>query len=226
MGFRVKNTTVRTIFELFCPHHCLLCGKLGGIVCGYCKNYNTSDYTNECLECGEIIKSRCSRCEKPYDDSWVVGKRKEGLGRLVDGLKYQSIRALAWPIAEMMDAVLPCLPENVVVVPVPTLARHVRERGLDHTWLMARDLAKMRGWRCQKLVQRVTNTVQVGSDARQRRRQAKRAYALAGEIDMNKHYVVLDDVCTTGASLEAVCEALRGGGAKRISVVVLAKAGN
>ncbi|MCL1839672.1 hypothetical protein FWF89_01575 [Candidatus Saccharibacteria bacterium] len=144
----------------------------------------------------------------------------------MDGLKYQSIRALAWPIAEMMDAVLPYLPENTAVVPVPTIARHVRERGLDHTWLIAKKLAKLRKWKCTKLVRRVTNTVQVGASAKCRREQAKSAYMLVGEVDERWNYLVLDDVCTTGASLEAVCMALKKGGAKNVSVIVLAKSGD
>jgi len=161
-----------------------------------------------------------------YDRSWVVGRRDDGLGRLVDGLKYGSMRAVAWSLAEMLDGVLPCLPEDVVVVPVPTIGRHVRARGLDHTWLMAKALARMRGWKCAKLVRRISGTVQVGVSAKQRWRQAKEAYALAGKVDGGMHFLVLDDVCTTGASLVAVCEALRSGGAKNISVAVLAKSGS
>jgi ComF family protein len=144
---------------------------------------------------------------------------------MVDGLKYESIRALARPIAEIMDGVLPCFPDDTVVVPVPTIGRHVRERGLDHASIVARELAKIRGWECKKLVRRVTSTVQVGASAERRRRQAKKAYELAGEVDAQRNYLVLDDVCTTGASLEEVCRLLKRGGAKNVSVVVLAKSG-
>jgi len=147
------------------------------------------------------------------------------LGKLVDGLKYGSMRAAAWSMAEMIEGVLPGLSEDVVVVPVPTIGRHIRARGLDHTWLMAKALTRMRGWRCAKLVRRISDTVQVGVSAKQRWRQAEGAYELAGEIDNGAHYLVLDDVCTTGASLMAVCGALRSGGAKNISVAVLAKSG-
>jgi len=141
--------------------------------------------------------------------------------KLAEGLKYQSIRALAWPLAEMMDAALPSLPGEIVVVPVPTTAAHVRERGLDHTWLVAKKLARLRGWKCAKMVRRVTGTVQVGASAQQRRRQAEKAYELAGEVDQQQSYLVLDDICTTGASLEAVCKVLRKGGAQNVSVAVL-----
>jgi ComF family protein len=156
----------------------------------------------------------------------MVGRRDEEIGKIIDGYKYQSIRALAWPIVEMIDKVLPCLPKNTVVVPVPTISRHVRARGLDHTWLMAKGLARMRGWGCVRMVRRVTNAVQVGANAKQRYQQAKGAYELVGKVDARWNYLVIDDICTTGASLEVVCEVLKKGGAKDISVVVLAKSGN
>jgi predicted amidophosphoribosyltransferase len=227
MIFDVKNTTTRRLFELFCPHYCLLCGKLGSIVCMECKIYNIEGHADKCLKCGAMKKEICKTCRLPYGRGWAVGGRDDGLGMLIDGLKYESTRALAWPMAEMINAVLPCSFESdVVVVPVPTIARHVRARGLDHTWLVAKKLAKIRGWSCKKLVRRITNTVQVGADAERRHVQAKEAYELAGEVNKVTDYLVVDDVCTTGASLEAVCRILRSGGAKNISVVVLAKSGD
>lgn len=215
---------MQEIFELFCPHYCLGCGKLGCILCEECKIYNSSDGVNECLKCGVIIKNTCGACRLPYGCSWVVGPHEGELGKMVDGLKYESIRALARPMAEILSSVLPCLPEDTVVVPVPTVAWHIRQRGLDHTWLIAGELARMRGWERAKLVRRITDTVQVGANARLRRQQARVAYALAGEVEAERPYLVVDDVYTTGASLEAVCRVLKKGGAKNVSVAVLARA--
>lgn len=203
-----------------------MCGKLGSILCEECKNYNSINYVNKCLKCGVIIKNVCRTCRLPYGHSWVVGRRDAKLGKMVDGLKYESIRALALPTAEMIDQVLPCLPESTIVVPVPTSRRHIRERGLDHTLLVAKKLAQIRGWEHASLVRRITDTVQVGASAERRHKQAEEAYGLAGEVDGGRNYLVIDDVYTTGASLEAVCRLLRKGGAKNISVVVLAKSGD
>jgi predicted amidophosphoribosyltransferase len=129
-------------------------------------------------------------------------------------------------MAEMFDLALPKLSGDVVVVPVPTVGRHVRERGLDHTLLIAKGLARIRGWECRKMVRRVTSAVQVGASAEQRWSQAREAYELLGEVDKRRNYLVIDDVCTTGASLEGVCMVLKRGGIKNVSVAVLAKAGD
>ena len=73
-------------------------------------------------------------------------------------------------------------------------------------------------------MRRVTDTVQVGASRAVRLRQAREAYELVGEVRGDGHYLVVDDVCTTGASVEAVCSALRRGGAGYVAVVVIARA--
>lgn len=224
MGFEVKITTIRALSELFCPHYCLMCGKLGEILCAECKNYNIHDHVNHCLKCGVVVRDRCSTCSLPYNHAWMVGYKSERLGEMIDKFKYQSVRALVWPLAEMLAAVLPCLPEDTIVVPLPTIRRHVRERGLDHAWLLGKRLAMLKGWRCDRLVARMRDSVQVGASAEVRRAQAKVAYGLRGDVRSLAHYLVLDDVYTTGASVEAVCGLLRDAGAQNVMVAVLARA--
>ncbi len=225
MDFDVKNTIVRELFELFCPHYCLVCGKIGKILCNGCKKYNIEGYENKCLKCGVVIKSKCEMCRLPYEGSWMVGMRDDGLGQLISKYKYGPVRALAWPLAEILDAVIPCLGQNTVVVPVPTIDRHIRTRGMGHTELLARKLARSRGWAYKKVVSRVNNTVQVGASVGRRKKQASDAYRLNLKIDPGLNYLVIDDVYTTGASIEAVCELLRAGGARKVMVAVLARAG-
>lgn len=223
MDFIVKNTTIRELFELLCPHYCLLCGSMGSVLCDECKNYNIDAQINICLKCGVVIFEKCNICKTAYSRSWTIGYRDEKLGVLVEQLKYKSVRALAWPLAEMLDAAVPCLPDNTIVVPVPTIRSHVRARGLDHTYLLAKNLAKMRKWKVSRVVGRATNSVQVGSTAKRRFSQARLAYCLAKEIKEKQSYLVIDDVATTGASIDAVCSVLKDGGAKNIVVAVITK---
>ena len=225
MGFNVKSTTLGGLGDWFCPHYCLLCGRVGAILCAECKSYNMSGWANRCLKCGVIVRDVCVRCALPYDAAWVVGRRDNKLGALVDKFKYQSVRAVGRPMAEMMSEVIPGLAAEVTVVPVPTIRKHVRERGLDHTALLAQRIAKLRGWRFERTVARMANTVQVGADARMRKSQAKSAYALKKKIDFGRAYLVVDDVCTTGASLEAVCRLLKENGAQKAMVAVFVKSG-
>ena len=223
MGFDVKNTTIISLMDLFCPHYCIKCGKLGEILCGNCKNYNVWGEINYCLKCGLVIEGSCKKCRLPFDWSFVVGMKDRELLDLVAKYKYKPIRALSKALAEILDKTVPFLPENTVIVPMPTAGNHVRMRGFDHARLVARRLAKLRGVECLTLVDKVNNFTQVGMDAATRRRQARLAYRLRGKILEGKEYLVLDDICTTGASIEEVCRVLREGGARKIGVVVLVK---
>lgn len=156
----------------------------------------------------------------------AVGYREGVLARLVEDYKYQSIRATAGVLAELMAASLRgFLVGEVVVVPLPTIGKHVRERGFDHTLLLAKKLARIRKWRVEKILERLNKTVQVGSDVEKRKEQAKGAYRVSkkfsGRLKESVTYLLVDDVWTTGASMEAAIQAMRKAGAKKIVGAVI-----
>ena len=96
-------------------------------------------------------------------------------------------------MAEMVaDCVL--LPDDVILVPLPTIGRHIRERGFDHTRVFVRQLARLRRVKYAQLLIRGNNAVQVGSSADKRKEQAKTAYVLKGDISRDKYYILVDDV--------------------------------
>lgn len=204
MGFVVKNTTRGGVLDWICPHYCRGCGKLGQIMCECCKKYLIAQ---KMVEKGEVCAC-----------AWRDGL----LGDLVEEYKFQSVRAIGVQLGEILNKKLPDW-RDVVVVPLPTITAHVRERGLDHGWQLAKSLAKFRGWQCQKILGRRRSTVQVGSTKEERWQQAKEAYRVVGRVDVAKHYILLDDVWTTGASMLAAEKLLREAGANRIEKVVLVK---
>ena len=135
--------------------------------------------------------------------------------RLIEIYKFHSVRAVAAVLAEMMDLVVP---DGAMLVPLPTIPRHIRERGFDHIGLVAR---KMRLPVANVLV-RSKNTVQVGASREERAKQAGEAYrALA--VDLNKRYLLFDDVWTTGSSMMAAMQKLREAGAKKIGIAIIAR---
>lgn len=159
---------------------------------------------------------------------FVGGWREGALMKMVEEYKYRSVWAMGDALADILDAALPnheskgWRGEEIVVVPLPTIGRHVRERGLDHTLRLARKLARRRGWKCKQLLVRAVDTVQVGAKASEREEQARKAYAVRDELDAKKIYVLLDDVWTTGASMRAAAEVMKVTGAERVVGVVVA----
>ena len=110
-----------------------------------------------------------------------------------------------------------------VIVPLPTISRHKRERGFGHIEKLAKIIAKNSSARYMELLARAKNTVQVGSNSEQRKQQASQAYRVRGEVDPALHYYLLDDVWTTGSSMLAATKILRSAGAQYVNAIVIAK---
>ncbi|MBR0415850.1 ComF family protein [Candidatus Saccharibacteria bacterium] len=152
---------------------------------------------------------------------YAVSYRDGVMLKLTEDYKYKSIRKTAEVLAELMSAAIPKRLKDVVVVPLPTIAKHIRERGFDHTLLLAKSLARLRGWKVEQVIGRVNKTVQVGADEETRRRQAKEAYEVASVVDAETTYLLIDDVWTTGASMEAATKAIKKAGAKKVAAAVV-----
>lgn len=210
MPFIVKNTTLIGPLDLLFPHSCRGCGAMGKVLCECCKN--------------NILKGRKT---SKMANTYIVSDRDGLLNDIIQEYKYHSIRALARPLAELLDVTLPqTLPKNSIIVPLPTATNHIRARGLDHTYLLAKNLAKIRNYKVEKILLRNQNTVQVGADKKTRLNQAKKAYTLNPQIKIKKDatYLLLDDIYTTGASITSAKKLLKDAGAQNIKIVILARA--
>lgn len=211
----------------------------GEAICPLCK-CSVAMTAGKCPDCsaGGLVDKEwmCPDCEIPFCWLGVVGWREGALAKVVKDFKYKSVRAAGEVLAELLDSRIPenfeeiCGVEGttrdggteVVVVPLPTIGRHVRARGLDHTAILAKKLAKRRGWECERILGRATDTVQVGTKAADRKAQAEKTYELRREVDAEKIYLLVDDVWTTGATMLAAEKVLREAGARKIAGVVLA----
>jgi ComF family protein len=111
-----------------------------------------------------------------------------------------------------------------ILVPVPLHGRKSRDRGYNQAALLAHALAKAAGarTRVEPLLQRVVDTTtQTAFDRRTRMANLKNAFALARGAYLNPalHYILVDDVFTTGSTLNSCARALRQAGALSLDVV-------
>lgn len=211
----VKNTTFPGLLDLLAPHSCRGCGRIGNVLCDRCKNNIILNH----IDHPPAIKS-----PKSFPPTFIISDRTDLVNTLIHDFKYNSVRALASPLAELMHTILPDIQNPTIIVPLPTISRHVRARGLDHTYLITKKLAKLRHCKVHQLLIRQQNTVQVGADRKTRLAQATSAYAINPNIKINPNaaYILFDDVWTTDASMKAAVKKLRQAGAKKIIVALLA----
>ena len=152
---------------IFAPHYCSSCGTIGGLLCDYCKYNIVSEPYEACLLCHKLARpasNLCSSCKAPFTKAWSAGDRREGLRELIDRFKFERVRGAYLPLAELLDTTLPAFPSEVTVVPIPTIAPHVRVRGYDQTALVARRFARLRKLPYVPMLQRATNSVQRGAN--------------------------------------------------------------
>ena len=218
MLFIVNNTTFPSLLDLIAPHSCRGCGRLGSPLCERCKKYITSQHQD----------FQPPNKPKNFPPIYILGQRQGLLDELIQDSKYHSVRALSRSFAELLANILPKnLPQNTYLVPLPTIHQHIRERGLDHTTLIAKHLAKLIHCQYQPVLKRANNTVQVGSTKSARKAQATTAYTVNPRVNLNRQatYILLDDVWTTGASMEAAVKKLQQAGVSRIIVLIIALSG-
>lgn len=228
MRFNVKNTIIRPILDIVVPHHCFGCHKAGSIVCESCKYNIVSDSLDVCLECGLPSTSgqACAKHQRFYTKAWFAGEKTDVIDALIDSYKFYRLREGCHVIAELIDAAVPRLPDDAVVVPIPTIRKHIRQRGYDHTYLLAKEFAKKQNIRCENsIIYRKTNTQQRGKTRKERLDQASKMFGVKG-VCKNNIYVLLDDVYTTGATVNYASKALKDAGAFEVWVVVASKQPN
>jgi ComF family protein len=142
-------------------------------------------------------------------------------------LKYRRRTTLAEPLGGLMVAYWMQHPSPVdVVVPVPLHAARLRERGYNQAALLGCELARRTGLAVdeQTLVRQRATAPQVDLNAEQRKENVHDAFCCSSNALAGKRVLLIDDVCTTGATLEACAVALHEGGARSVQALMLARA--
>jgi ComF family protein len=153
---------------------------------------------------------------------WVLVSYDDVAKKLIYKLKYERAKSAARDIARVMDEQLPLLPENTIVTHLPTASSRIRVRGYDQAQLVARSLAKRKHLACKQLLGRKGGSRQVGASRKSRFQQLQGVFRLKHDV-AGAHVLLVDDVLTTGASIESAAKALKSGGAKKVEAVVFAQ---
>jgi competence protein ComFC len=210
----VKNTMLDSLLSVVAPHLCSGCGQIGSTFCDNCKYDISAEPFSDCVLCQKpALSGVCKDHKAAFNQAWVVGIRSDSLQRLIGGFKFRNMKSAALELAQLLCKRLPSLPASVVFVPIPTTPAHIRERGYDHMVLITKELGRLTGFPVQELLARRNTFTQHHANRKDRLMQATSAFGLDGHIDPAKVYVIVDDVVTTGATIEQAAHLLKNAGA-------------
>jgi competence protein ComFC len=147
--------------------------------------------------------------------------------KAIHELKYRNLKAISSCLAELLADYLRANPvPGEVLVGVPLYPRRLRERGYNQSSLLARELSRRIGWPvvedCLVRVKQAQPQVRA-VDVEERRRNVAGAFACRDEKLGGKQIVLVDDVCTSGATLESCAAALKNKGATSVWGLTLAR---
>jgi ComF family protein len=203
---------IDTMLAKIAPHDCLGCGAEGRLLCRKC-------------QASLPPAPRLSSVEGADLDAVSAAVIYQGIAKnLVWKLKSSGAQAAAVVMAEIM---LPLIKNHkrVTLVSVPTATSRVRQRGYDQSRLLGRALARQAGLPWMNCLARIGQTHQVGANREQRRQQLHDAFRVAQKrLVTGKHLILVDDVVTTGSTLEAAAKILKEAGAIRVDALTFAYA--
>ncbi len=217
------------IVGLVAPHTCLSCGVEGTTLCRSCIDNYQEPVQPRCAGCRALMEDfrTCEKCLSWLPVSSVfVTNHYESIGELlVKSLKFDHRRQSIEPMADSMYDLVKNFefPEGTVICAIPNAPSRVRQRGFDHTALLAERLSKKLGMKQGTLLGRHTNTRQVGSSRKARFEHMSQAFDLRKTHQQNKYVLLVDDVVTTGATISAATKLLKRSGVKRVYAVVFAQ---
>lgn len=221
---------LRAGLDRLLPRTCLLCGMASGeALCPGCAADLPRLGEHACPLCAQPLAApapACGACLKSppaYDATHVALRYAFPADQLVLMLKFGHRLASAEFLAARMLA--GPHPAGDVLVPVPLSRQRLRERGFNQAVELARPLARALGLPLDvSSLARVRDTLpQSRLPWRARRGNLRRAFACAADFT-GRAVIVVDDVMTSGATLDAVARTLKDHGAARVENWVAARA--
>ena len=221
------------MLDLMLPERCLVCGRFGAAIHGDCLGELPRADGVRCVRCWapsrvSEVGALCDRCAA---EERVVGLdalrpsfRFAGTARRsIIEAKFRGVTALFEPLSASLVSEVPPSWQPDVVVPIPLAAARRRRRGFNQSELIAEQLAEALELPLREdLLERTRETeAQATLDAEQRQRNLRGAF-VAGDVG-GLRVLLVDDVTTTGATLNEAAGALRAAGATHVFGLALAR---
>jgi competence protein ComFC len=218
--------------DSFFPRRCVGCGRLGAFICRECLKKLPRLLPPLCPHCGKpqasgIICPDCRRRQTEIDGISSPFRFDEVIRKAIYELKYRNLKAISSCLAELLaDHIRSNQLDGEALAYVPLHPRRLRERGYNQSRLLARELSKRIDLPVveDSLIRVKQAQPQVRArDVQERRRNVVDAFVCRDEKVSGRQLILIDDVCTSGATLESCAVALKSKGVASVWGLTLAR---
>lgn len=221
------------IIDLIYPKVCINCGKYGLYLCESCYKDIDLCKTDMCFYCLRLSKKAriCESCKSKNKSSlnsiWWCGHYKGVLKEIIHNLKYDGVIELSDILSSIMVSRVVKINDinSFVLVPVPIHRKKIVQRGFNQSELLARNISKTLDIKGGLALSRIKNTkTQVGLKRKQRIDNVFGSIVCTDkELIDGQKVLLIDDVATTGATLNECAKVLKQNGAKAVYALVVAR---
>ncbi len=218
-----KVSFIDSLLTLLYPERCLVCRavlagrpivplcptcerafKSAGYVCPYCEQH------------GSALSCKCLPGWYPIKSLYCLSFYESGWREMLHDFKYRQRRSLARPLGLWMGRELAGTSRIFfdMVVPVPLHKSRKRERGYNQSELVARSIAGVMGVPCKNILERIVKTCsQTTISRRERCVNIRGAFKLTGELTPGMNILLVDDIFSTGSTMNEAASVLKEEGA-------------
>lgn len=230
------QSAARFIMDTLFPVRCIGCGIYDVYFCPLCLASVRVRNDFECVGCRRPVEAgaTCSRCRNDFVISrfFVATDYKDKLiQKAIKVFKYGFIRDMAQPLAQILETYSESVSLNSklgvspLVVPVPLYKKRLNWRGFNQSEVLAKRVAELfkLDLRTDVLIRTQNNPPQADTKDRESRiKNVKASFECLGELG-GRDVILVDDISTTGATLNECAKVLAEKGAGKISALVIAR---
>ncbi len=223
------------IKDILYPRRCLICSSLLNFnsqrkwLCDNCKPFKIARYIHKiCEKCGRIIEhdGKCIMCNEHntyYDKGYILYEYSDNIRKIMIKYKFRQKRMYSDFFAEEMtkyfNEFILCKYDYICCVPIHK--RKMALRGYNQSELVALNLSKYFGIKYMPLLVKVKNTKQQSRlSAREREQNVKDAFDCTYNLK-DKSVLIIDDVLTTGYTINECCKMLKKAEAQKVDFIVM-----
>lgn len=206
---------IKQLLNLFFPKQCINCNKEGSFLCEDCLSLIEINSFQYCL-CEKLEKNnKCENCKNKYLDKVfsATSFKNKIIKRAIHKLKYSYIKELSVPLAYLIIRhlqVIDCQIDNdFFLAPIPLSDKKRRTRGFNQSEEIAKIISEVTGLPLLNCIKKTKETKsQTEMTRNQRQENVKNVFSINGNVE-NKNIILIDDVYTTGATMEEVARELK-----------------